>query len=79
MISVKPLQLSNAEEPMLVTLSGIVIPVKPEQALNAEEPMLVTLSGMLILVKPEQASNAPPPMPKVPSFKVSFVFSGISP
>ena len=32
---VKPVQPSNASEPMLVTLSGIVILVKPVQPRNA--------------------------------------------
>jgi len=50
-VYVKLLQPQNAEEPMLVTLSGIVILVKLLQPENAEEPMLVTLSGIVMLAK----------------------------
>ena len=43
---VKPLQLWKAEEPMLVTLSGIMILVKLMQPEKAGEPMLVTLQPL---------------------------------
>ena len=55
-------QPSNAEEPILVTLSGIVMLVRLEQYRNAEEPMLVTLSGIVMLVRLEQFSNAEEPI-----------------
>ena len=51
---VKLLQSSNAEFPILVTPSGIVMLVKLVQFLNADSPMLVTLSGIVMLVKPLQ-------------------------
>ena len=38
------MQPEKAEEPILVTLFGIVTHVKLEQLLNAEEPILVTLN-----------------------------------
>ena len=50
MIDAKP-AYENAPEPMLVTLSGIVIEVKPVHHENAELPMLVTLAGIVIEVK----------------------------
>ena len=48
----KPLQPSNADQPMLVTLEGIVIDIKPLQPLNAPSPMLVTPEGILVLLHP---------------------------
>ena len=42
-ISLRPLQPSNAEPPMLVTLEGITMLVRPLQPENAELPMLFTL------------------------------------
>ena len=48
------MQPENAEEPMLVTLSGIVILVSLVHPQNAEPPMLVTLSGIVMLVRFEQ-------------------------
>ena len=57
-IFIKPLQPENADLPMLVTESGIVILVKPLQPENAESPMLVTESGIVRLVKLLQPSNA---------------------
>ena len=51
-------QLSNAESPMLVTLSGIIMLVKPVQPLNAKLPILATLSGISMLVNPVQPLNA---------------------
>ena len=50
LIDAKP-AYENAPEPMLVTLSGIVIEVKPVHHENAEVPMLVTLAGIVIEVK----------------------------
>ena len=50
LIDAKP-AYENAPEPMLVTLSGIVIEVKPVHHENAELPMLVTLAGIVIEVK----------------------------
>ena len=47
-------QLEKAEEPMLVTLSGIVMLVIPLQPEKAYSPMLVTLSGSVMLVSPLQ-------------------------
>ena len=41
----------NAEEPMLVTLFGIVILVRFIQSRKALAPMLVTLSGIVMLIK----------------------------
>ena len=65
--SVSPEQRENAESPMLVILSGIVIDVSPEQPENAQSPMLVTPSGIVIDVSPEQLENAPSPTPVTPS------------
>ena len=48
---VKLLQALNADSPMVVTLSGIVMLVKSQQSENAYAPMLVTLSGIVMLVK----------------------------
>ena len=53
----------NAESPMLVTLSGIVIEVKPVQPENAEPPILVTLAGIVIEVKLTLSLNAYSPIP----------------
>ena len=58
LIDAKP-AYENAPEPMLVTLSGIVIDVKPTQPENAPPPMLVTLSEIVIDVKPAQPENSP--------------------
>ena len=57
LIDAKP-AYENAPEPMLVTLSGIVMDVKLVQPENAEPPMLVTLSGIVTAVKPVQPTNA---------------------
>ena len=46
-ISSRPLQPSNAEPPMIVTLDGISMLVRPLQPENAECPMLVTSSGTI--------------------------------
>ena len=51
---VKFLQTEKADEPMLVTLSGITILVKLLQPEKASEPMLVTPLGISILVKLSQ-------------------------
>ena len=48
-------QPPNAHQPMLVTLSGMVMLVKPVQPSNAQEPMLVTLFPMVTPVKPVQS------------------------
>ncbi len=45
----------NAESPIEVTPSGIVILVKPLQSLNADSPIEVTLPGIFILVRSEQS------------------------
>ena len=47
---VRLLQFSNAESPMLITESGIVMFVRLLQPLNALLPMLVTESGIIISV-----------------------------
>ena len=60
------LQPENAELPMLVTLSGIVILSKLLQPENAELPMLVTLSGISILVRLLQLWNSPLPIHVTP-------------
>ena len=61
-ISRKLLQSSNAELPILVTPSGIVMLVKLLQPEKALYPMDVTPSGIVILVKPLQSSNAELPI-----------------
>jgi hypothetical protein len=58
---------SNAQIPMEVTLSGIMIEDKLEQPKNAKLPMNVTLLGILIEVKLEQFMNAPYPIDSMPS------------
>ena len=47
----KLVHFSNTAYPMLVTLSGIVMPVKLLHSENVYSPMLVTLSGIVMLVK----------------------------
>ena len=47
---VKPLQLLNAEEPMVVTELGMVTLVNPLQLLNAEEPMVTTDDGIVTVL-----------------------------
>jgi len=44
LMPLSPVQPKNAEEPMVVTLSGMVTLVRLEQEENAEEPMIVTPS-----------------------------------
>ena len=56
-IEVKLVQWLNAD-PMLVTLSGIVMEVKFSHPENVSSPIMVTLSEMVIEVKPEQPENA---------------------
>ena len=46
MIEVRLLQPEKAEDPMLVTLSGMMIEVRLLHLKKAFLPMLVTLSGM---------------------------------
>jgi len=53
-IAVNPLQPENADDPMLVTESGIVTLVKPLQPENADDPMFVTELGIVTLVNPLQ-------------------------
>ena len=55
------LQYPNANVPMLVTLSGIVILVKFIPA-NAQFPMLVTLFGISKMGRPVQSLNGPSPI-----------------
>ena len=59
---VKPLQPLNAQQPMLVTPSGIVTLVRPLQPSKVLPPMLVTPSGIVTLVRPLQPLNASLPM-----------------
>src|ERR1035441_381123 len=59
---VKPVQESNAEAPMLVTLVEIVATARLLQPKNVKAPILVTLSGIAALVKLPQNANAPWPM-----------------
>ena len=51
-IVIRLLQYQNAELPILVTLSGIVMLVKLEQFWKAQTPIEVTLSGIVMLVNP---------------------------
>jgi hypothetical protein len=44
-------QYSNAANPILVTLLGMVMLVRPWQIKNAPVPMLVTLLGMVTSVR----------------------------
>ena len=44
----------KADEPMVVTLSGMVMLVSPLQPRKAFWPMLIKLSGIVTLVKPLQ-------------------------
>ena len=46
--------LSNAHEPMNLTLFGMVTEVKPVQSENVPSPISVTLFGMVTEVKPLQ-------------------------
>ena len=52
------LQLKNAQFPILVTLSGIVILVRLLQDSNAKRPMLVTLLGITMRIRLLQVWNA---------------------
>ena len=61
-IPVKLLQPKNADSPILVTLSGIVMLFRLLQLENAESPILVTLSGIAISVSLLQPKNAEFPM-----------------
>jgi len=45
---VREVQPQKAQDPMLVTLFGIVIEVRDLQTSKAELPMLVTLLGMTV-------------------------------
>ena len=71
-ILVKLLQRENAESPMIVTLSGIVMLVKLLQSSNARNPIVVTLFGIVMLVKSLQNLNAESHIVLVPSFIVHF-------
>ena len=66
------MQDSNAEDPILVTLFGIIILVKLSQDSNAEYPILVTLFGISIFVKLVQDSNAEDPILIPPVIITSF-------
>ena len=65
-------QPSNAEEPIEVTLDGMVMLVNEVQALNAAEPIEVTLDGIIMLLSDLQLSNAEEPivLSWLPSAKV---------
>ena len=56
---VKLVQPPKADEPMVVTLSGIVMLVKLVQLLKADEPMLVTQLGIVILPRFLHTENPP--------------------
>ena len=71
---ISPLQPANAEDPMLVTLSGIVTLASPLQPKNASTPMLVTLSGIVTLVNPLHFLNAEFP---IPSTNTPSILEGI--
>ena len=59
MILVSLLQPLNADSPILVTLSGIVMLERLLQSENALSPMLVTLFGIVMLERLLQSENAP--------------------
>jgi hypothetical protein len=63
LIEVRPVQLLNAEDPMLVTELGIVIDVRLVQLYNALSAMLVMVLGRLMDVRPVQLENAEDPIP----------------
>ena len=48
---VRLVQPENAEEPIPVTLLGIVTFLSPVQPLNTELPMFVMLSGIVMFVR----------------------------
>ena len=62
LILCSPEQPSNADSPIVVTLSGMLILCRLEQRQNARGPIYVTLSGMLILCRLEQSINADSPI-----------------
>ena len=70
---VKEEQLAKANQPMLVTLFGIVMLVKEEQKAKAASPMLVTLFGIVMLVKDLQPQKVQVPMLVTPSGIVMLV------
>ena len=49
---VRPLQPSNAELPIVVTLEGMLMLVRPLQPSNAELPIVVTLLGIIVFWHP---------------------------
>jgi hypothetical protein len=57
-IAVRLLQLRNAPQPMLSTLSGIVMLVMLLQSTKEYSPMLVTLSGIVTFVSLLQSLKA---------------------
>ena len=65
----KPVQPPNAELPILVTLSGIVILVRLLHPENALSPIPVTPSGIVMLVSLAQLLKAPS--------EISLTLSGI--
>ena len=50
---VRPVQLENADLPMVVTLSGMVMLVRPKQPSNELLPMLVTFDGISVFLQPK--------------------------
>ena len=56
-IFVRLLQPENADSPIFLTPSGIVILAIPPHSANAPSPMLVTLSGIATLVKNSESSS----------------------
>ena len=54
----KPLQLSKASLPILVTLPGMVRDVRPVQPEKDFSPILVTLFGMETEFRPVQSAKA---------------------
>ena len=55
-------QSQNADSPIEVTPSGMVMLVRSEQFWNADSPIEVTLSGIVTLVRLEQDENAKSPI-----------------
>ena len=60
MTDVRPLQLTKALSPILVTELGIVIEVRPLHVQKAKFPILVTELGIVTEVRLLQESKAPP-------------------
>ena len=77
LILTSDVQFLNANDSIIVPLSGRLIVFKPVQPLKADEPILVTLFGIVILLRILQSLNALFPILLTQSGIIAYVANPI--